>query len=63
MTRTLSARNNGASMPHTPARRSSAAGDEGDDRLGVFPRLVVFLQVLRSILLHATTDLTDQNDA
>ena len=60
---TLAAGNDGTSVTHAPAGGRSAAGDETNDRLGLATRFVVLLEVLRGLLLHTTTNLTDEDNA
>mmetsp|Transcript_104385 Transcript_104385/g.271746 ORF Transcript_104385/g.271746 Transcript_104385/m.271746 type:complete len:264 (-) Transcript_104385:457-1248(-) len=56
----LAAGDDGARVAHASARRRSEAGDEGDHRL---VGLVVGLQPLGRILLGASANLTDHDDA
>ena len=49
-------------MAHTPARRSGTASNEADNRLGVRASLVVLLEILGSLLLHATANLANDDD-
>ena len=59
---TLATGNNRTSVTHATARGSSTAGNERHHRLGVREREVVLLEVLGSILLHRTADLTNDHD-
>lgn len=57
----LSSRDDGSGVSHAAARGSGTSGDEGGDGLGV-RALVVLGQVSGGLLLHRSTDLSDQND-
>ena len=59
---TLATRDDGTGVTHTPSGRSSAASNEADNRLGVRASLVVLLEILGSLLLHATANLANDDD-
>merc|ERR1712165_493158 len=58
----LATTDDSSSMSHPPARGSGHASDEADHWLGVGAR-VVFLQVLSSLLLGLSSDLTNHDDS
>jgi hypothetical protein len=49
-------------VTHSSTGRGGSSGDEPNDGLGLGPGLVVLLQELGSVLLHRTSDLTDDDD-
>src|SRR3954468_10779977 len=57
----LAARDDGAGMTHTAARRRGAAGDEADHRLFATP-LGLILEELRALSLRRAADLADHHD-
>lgn len=59
---TFAARDDSTCVAHAPARGSSTARNEANDRLGVGTRLVVLLQVLGRVLLHRATNLANDHD-
>jgi len=50
-------------VTHPPARRGSNTGNEPDHRLRSLPRLVESLQELGRILLHGSSDLSNDDDS
>lgn len=58
---TLSSRDDGTGVSHAAAGGSGTSSDEGGDGLGV-GALVVLGEVGSGLLLHRSTDLSDQND-
>merc|ERR1712165_557796 len=58
----LATTDDSSSMSHPPARGSGHTGDEADHWLGVRAR-VVLLQVLSSLLLSLSSDLTNHDDS
>ena len=59
---TLATGDDGTSVTHASTGGCSPASNEAHDGLGVGPRLVVLLKVLGSLLLHATTNLTNEDN-
>lgn len=49
-------------MSHSTTGRSGLSSDEADDGLGRSPSLVVLLEELGRVLLHRSTDLTNDDD-
>ena len=60
---TLTTRDDSTSVAHAATWGSSTTSNEADNWLGVGTRLVVFLQVLGSFLLHTTANLTNEDEA